>query len=280
MNWLSKMGVAANYIENNLCGKIDISSLAKILCCSTYEFQRLFSFIVGVPLSEYIMKRKLTLAGNDIRNDELKIIDVAVKYGYESHSSFTRAFKEFHGITPTAARTQKDFMLKLYPQFTFTLAIGGLSKMEHRIIELPPTKMARSGEHDIWEFGEWWPTIAAKDRGMLFPKDFWWNNEKTGEPEWLYAIPEWLTDTNGYEVFDFPGGLYAVTTSYDEDEEKSKAYFALKKWIEESECFELANENNDQTYHNRYGMGHVSTPQGFTRHQFTMFIPIVKKVNF
>ncbi|MGF7057426.1 helix-turn-helix transcriptional regulator [Brassicibacter mesophilus] len=277
MSWLSKMNVAVNYVENNLLENIDLSALAKILCCSKYEFQRLFSFIVGVPMSEYIMKRRLTLAGYDIRNSNDKIIDIAIRYGYGSHSSFSRAFKKFHGITPSLARNNENARLEVYPHFTFTLMVGGLSEMEHKIIELPAAKMARSGDRDIWEFGEWWPTIAAKEKGVLFPKDFWWNNERTGRPEWLYAIQEGLTDTNGYEVFDFPGGLYAVTTSYDEDDEKTKAFFALKKWVEDSECFEIANEINDPTYHNRYGMGHVSTPQGFTRHQFTMFIPIVKK---
>jgi AraC family transcriptional regulator len=210
---------------------ISVKILAKILCCSSYEFQRLFSFIVGIPLSEYVMKRKLTLAGYDIQHRKDKIIDIAVRYCYESHSSFSRAFKEFHGITPSTARENKDVILKAYPQFTSTLAIGGFSKMECRIIELPATKMARSGENDIWEFGKWWPTIAEKDKSLLFPKDFWWNNEKTGHPEWLYAIPEGFTETNGYEVLDFPGGLYAVTTSYDEDEEKAKAYFALKSGL-------------------------------------------------
>lgn len=85
MNWLSGMNVAINYIENNLLNKIVISALAKILCCSTYEFLRFFSFIVGIPLSEYIMKRKLALAAYDVQYSNDKIIDIAIKYGYESH---------------------------------------------------------------------------------------------------------------------------------------------------------------------------------------------------
>lgn len=161
MNWLSKMNVAIEYIENNLLERIDLSALARILCCSTYEFQRFFSFIIGVSVSEYIMKRRLTLAGYDVRNCDDKIIDIAVRYGYESHSSFSRAFKEFHGTTPSAAHANESVSLKVHPQFTFTLTIGGLSEMEHRIIELPAIKMARSGDKDIWEFGNWWPTIAA-----------------------------------------------------------------------------------------------------------------------
>ncbi|QOR36046.1 helix-turn-helix domain-containing protein [Clostridium sp. 'deep sea'] len=278
MEWITKMKVAINYIENNILDNINLSELSKILCCSEYEFQRFFSFIIGISLYEYIMKRRLSLAGYDVQNSNEKIIDIATKYCYKSHSSFTRAFKEFHGVTPSYVRNSEKIKLNVYPHFTFLLSFGGLNTMEHRIIELPATKMARSGDKDIWEFGKWWPTIAAQEKGLLFPKDFWWNNEKTGRPEWLYAIPEGLTDTNGYEVFDFPGGLYAVTTTYDEDEEKTKAYHSLKKWIEQSDCFELANENNDPTYHNRYGMGHVSSPKGFIRHQFTIFIPIINKM--
>lgn len=146
--------------------------------------------------------------------------------------------------------------------------------MEYRIIELPAIKMARSGDQDIWAFEKWWSSLEEKE-ASLFPRDFWWNNEKTGRPEWLYALPKGFVDTNGYEILDFPGGLYAVTTSYDSDDEKTKAYFSLKKWIENGKLFDLANEKNDPNYHRRYGMGHVSTPKDFINHEFTMFIPIV-----
>lgn len=278
MNWLSSIDVSINYIENHLTEKADVAALAKLFCCSTYEFQRLFSFVVGTPLSDYILKRRLTMAGMEVQAGKDRIIDIAVKYQYDSHSSFTRAFKEFHNATPSQVRKNRHLPLKAYPKFSLLLTIGELYKMDHRIIELPVTRMARSGDRDIREFGRWWPQIAKREKGILFPKDFWWNNEKTGRPEWLYAIPEDLEDTNGYEVFKFPGGLYAVTTAYDTDEDKSAATHALIQWINESGCFELANEHNDETYHRRYGMGHISSPHGADRPEFTIFLPIVKKV--
>lgn len=97
-----------NYIEENLCGDIDYEKVAKMLGTSVFHFQRMFSFLAGLPIAEYIRRRKMTLAAFDIQKSDDKIIDIAVKYGYESHSSFTSAFQIFHGITPTAARNEGD----------------------------------------------------------------------------------------------------------------------------------------------------------------------------
>lgn len=92
MDWLQRMNGAIDYIENNLTSEIEYGELAKIVCCSIYHFQRMFSFLTDVPLSEYIRRRRLTQAAYELKNSNIKVIDLAYKYGYESPDSFTRAF--------------------------------------------------------------------------------------------------------------------------------------------------------------------------------------------
>ena len=85
-----------------------------------------------------------------------------------------------------------------------------------RIIELPAVKMARSGSGDLGAFDKWWTSIAAQDKFGLFTRDFMWFNPQLNSLEWLYALPAGVTNTGGYEVFDFPGGMYAVAACRDE----------------------------------------------------------------
>ncbi|ALC80216.1 MULTISPECIES: AraC family transcriptional regulator [Bacillus] len=134
MDLLEKMNGALNYIEENLTNDIDFKEVAKLAFCSEYHFKRMFSFIAGVTLSEYIRRRRLTLAAFEITTSRIKIIDVAIKYGYNSPDSFTRAFQGLHGITPSEARNIGQ-PLKAYPRMTFQLTIKGGNEMNYRIEE-------------------------------------------------------------------------------------------------------------------------------------------------
>jgi len=133
MDWLTRMNQAIDYIEMNLDGEIDLSEVARRACCSSHHFQRMFSFITDVTLAEYIRRRRLTLAALDLQNSEdAKIIDVALKYGYESATSFARAFQTIHGVNPAVAR-QKGIELKAYPRLSFLITIKGAEAMNYRI---------------------------------------------------------------------------------------------------------------------------------------------------
>ncbi|WP_238900772.1 AraC family transcriptional regulator [Clostridium sp. YIM B02500] len=134
MDSLKKMNEALNYIEENLDGIIDFKKVARLAFCSEYHFQRMFSFLAGVSLSEYIRRRRLTLAAFELNNRNVRIIDLAVKYGYKSADSFTRAFQNLHGITPSEARYNGK-SLKAYPRMTFRLSIEGGNEMNYRIEE-------------------------------------------------------------------------------------------------------------------------------------------------
>ena len=132
MDWLDRMNRAMDYMETHLADEISYEEIARKACCSSYHFQRMFPFITGVPLSEYIRRRRLTLAAFDLQTAGCKVIDVALKYGYESPESFTRAFKSLHGISPAAAR-RVGASLKAYPRMAFQLSIKGDIEMKYRI---------------------------------------------------------------------------------------------------------------------------------------------------
>ncbi len=132
MEWLKKLGAAIDYIEENLDKEISYDEAARIACCSTYYFQRIFSYVAGVSLSEYIRRRKMTQVAFDLQRTENKIIDVAYKYGYSSPTSFNRAFKSVHGIAPIAAKNM-GCTLCAYPSIQFSIKVSGGSAMSYHI---------------------------------------------------------------------------------------------------------------------------------------------------
>lgn len=134
MDWLARMNGAVSYIEENLTEDIDFEEVARMACCSTYHFQRMFSFITDIPLSEYIRRRRLTLAAFELQNSVVKVIDLAVKYGYDSPISFARAFQNQHGVTPSLARN-KGIELKAYSRISFHISIKGDVEMKYKIVE-------------------------------------------------------------------------------------------------------------------------------------------------
>ncbi|MFX3635990.1 MAG: GyrI-like domain-containing protein [Candidatus Pristimantibacillus sp.] len=128
------MNGALRYIEENLTDDIDFAEVARLALCSEYHFKRMFSLLAGVSLSEYIRRRRLTLAAFELNQSHIKIIDAAIKYGYNSPDAFTKAFQNLHGVTPSEARGIGQ-SLKAYPRMTFQLTIKGGSEMNYRIIE-------------------------------------------------------------------------------------------------------------------------------------------------
>lgn len=140
MDSLKNMNAAMQHIEDNLTHEIDFKEVAKIAFCSEYHFKRMFSFLAGVSLSEYIRCRRLTLAAFELKDSNAKVIDVAIKYGYNSPDSFTRAFQNLHGITPSEARSTIR-SLKAYSPMTFQLSIQGGNAMNYRIEEKDPFRI-------------------------------------------------------------------------------------------------------------------------------------------
>lgn len=132
MEWIERLNGAMNYVEEHLCDNLDMKEMAKIACCSTYHFQRMFAYMAGVPLSEYVRRRRMTLDAAELQGGNKKVIDVAFKYGYDSPTAFNRAFKGVHGITPSEAKAE-GVTLKAFLPISFRITIKGDSEMNYRI---------------------------------------------------------------------------------------------------------------------------------------------------
>lgn len=132
MNWYERMNLAVSYIESNLAEEIDLAEIGKIVGQSPVNFQRTFSIVTEMSVFDYIRKRKMTLAAFDLQSSNMKVIDIALKFGYESPEAFARAFKEIHGISPIFAR-KEGAVLKSFPRITFLLTVKGAVPMDYRI---------------------------------------------------------------------------------------------------------------------------------------------------
>ncbi len=104
MEWIERLNSAVNYIEENIKDTLNLEEVSRIACCSTYHFQRMFAYIADIPLSEYIRRRRMSLAAVDLQSGAEKVIDISLKYGYDSPTAFNRAFKSVHGISPSQAK--------------------------------------------------------------------------------------------------------------------------------------------------------------------------------
>lgn len=146
MEWLDRLNQSISYIENNLAGEINFEQAAKIACCSSFHFQRMFSYIANVSLAEYIRRRRMTLAAFELQNSDIKIIDLALKYGYDSPTSFSRAFRNVHGLSPSAARS-KGVILKAHPRMTFLISIKGETEMNYKIEKKEAFRIVGAKKH-------------------------------------------------------------------------------------------------------------------------------------
>lgn len=134
MDWITGMQKAIDYIEANLTEEIDYEKVAAESFSSSYHFQRVFSILCGYTLGEYIRLRRLSLAGAELANGKEKVIDIALKYGYDNPDSFAKAFQKFHGITPSQARADGS-MLKSFSRLSIKISLEGGNTMNYRIEE-------------------------------------------------------------------------------------------------------------------------------------------------
>lgn len=132
MEWVERLNQSIEYIEQHLTDEIDYEQLGRIACCSAYHYQRMFTYMAGIPLAEYIRRRKMSLAAVDLQGGAERILDVAEKYGYRSPTAFNRAFQAFHGVAPSAVK-EEGVSVKSFSPIVFTIAVKGAAEMEYRI---------------------------------------------------------------------------------------------------------------------------------------------------
>ncbi|MFJ6349318.1 GyrI-like domain-containing protein [Streptomyces sp. NPDC092046] len=131
---LDRLNQALDHIETRLDRELDVAEAARIAMTSEYHFRRLFSALAGMPLSVYVRRRRMTLAGAEVLDGERTLLDVAVRYGYGSGEAFARAFRSVHGIGPGEAR-RTGATLTAQPRMSFRVVVEGSSTMRYRIVE-------------------------------------------------------------------------------------------------------------------------------------------------
>lgn len=283
MDWLSKLNESLEYIESHLTSEIEYEAAAKIACCSTFHYQRMFSYIAGVSLGEYIRRRKMTAAAFDLQKGE-KVMDVALKYGYESPTSFNRAFQMVHGITPSAAR-KDGTKLKAYPKISFQITIKGEVEMDYSIEKKEAfrvvgvkVKMSHEMEENFKMIPAFWnqagqdgsleKVIACMDGSV--PQGVMGISVCQKDEEWYYYIgvasQKGLQD--GLEEYQMPAGTWAVfpgngpmPTTIQEVQKR-----AITEWLPTS-GYEYANGADVELYLN----------QDPANAQFEIWVPIQEK---
>jgi len=166
MNWTSSFIDAIDYIESHLLENIDNDKVSKAVSISPFYFQKAFLVYTGYTVSEYIRSRKLYKAALDIKSTNLKIIDIAFKYGYETPESFTKAFTRFHGFTPSQIKNDSS-KIKVYLPLKINISIQGGNEMDYRVEEEKDLvfvgfKTTIKGEEGYTKCPMFWDEVASK----------------------------------------------------------------------------------------------------------------------
>lgn len=163
MNWSERMSLVIEYIEQHLDKELSIEHVADIACCSKYHFHRVFYSSFNVTFAEYVRRRRFTLAAADVVSGKLNVLDIALKYGYESPNAFTRAFRKLHGISPSQARSSQ-VKLATYNRVAFPSETKCVEKMNYKIVTKPSFNVL--GKSKVFEFDDF-----AKN-GQKFWKEY------------------------------------------------------------------------------------------------------------
>lgn len=230
MDFLKRMTEIIYYIEEHLIDDIDYNEIAKIVCCDVYQFGRIFSYTVGISLTDYIRNRRLSLAALDLQNGNVKVMDTALKYGYNSPESFARAFREMHGVSPKEVYAT-SVTLRMYPRIDFQITIKGVVKMDYRIEEKGAIKCVggvyripkgANGFSYSWEkfldiknekLGRT-PNEVIRDKYKLYRAPLWQvglaHGLEDGSVEMSIGAQIGDGEYPGFDLFEIPAATWAV----------------------------------------------------------------------
>lgn len=281
MDWIERLNEAIRYMEEHLTEETDYGELARIAGCSAYHFQRMFAYMAGVPLSEYIRRRKMSLAAVDLQSGEEKIVDIALKYGYSSPTAFNRAFQSVHGIAPSLVRNG-GISVKSFPPLVFKITVKGVEEMNYRIETKDAFRIVgisaplhREIEKNFEVVPGLWQSAAAdgtigKLAGLMDarPMGLLGVSACNDEEQWRYFIAVSSTKTaNGLEEYTVPAATWAIfpgsgtNVSIQELEQR-----IVTEWLPTS-GYEYGNAPDIEVYLN---------PDPADA-RFEVWIPVVKK---
>lgn len=195
MEWIKAIGDSIQYIENHIYDDISVEDIAKHIGISSFYYQKGFTMLCGFTVAEYIRNRRLALAGNEIVGTDQKIIDIALKYGYDSPDSFTKAFTRFHGATPTAIRKDK-VTVKSFAPLKIKISLEGGYLMDYRIEKKEEFKVIANAKTFAYEGAkevvpQFWQEHYAAGKGQVVCGEFGINiDEKMGNDSFEYLIAD------------------------------------------------------------------------------------------
>ena len=222
MDSIQNMNKALAYIEENLGDEIDFQQVARIACCSEHQFNRMFAFLSGTGLSEYIRNRRLSLAAMELQSTAAKVIDVALKYGYNSPDSFSRAFQNMHGLAPSLVHASGS-LLTAYPPMTFQLTIKGGAAMNFHFVEKEAFKIVGIKETVDTADGNFHPEIWNElENDELFEQLNQFSNTNfhgvmhvntnitKNSRDYYISVATTKEATQEFTTFDVPAATWAV----------------------------------------------------------------------
>lgn len=215
--WIKGIQTALEYIEQNLTEKITIKNVAEKAYMSEFHFRRIFAELCGVTVSEYIRKRRLTLAARELSAGTVRVIDAAVKYGYDSPDSFAKAFTRFHGITPSAAK-EKGAPLRSFAPLRLSLSLEGRTMLEYNITEKAAfTLLGRKRVFDLEEsldsIPKFWDEHWKDGGSRIVSGRYGLCMDSDGRHFDYYIADDYLPGQEipeGYETKTVPAGIWAV----------------------------------------------------------------------
>ena len=280
MEWIEGLNETIRYIEAHLTEEIDYAQLGRIACCSAYHYQRMFAYMAGVSLGEYIRRRKMSLAAVDLLAGE-KVVDAALKYGYQSPTAFNRAFQAVHGVPPSAVR-EPGASVKSFPPLRFTIMIRGAEEMEYRIEQREAFRIVgvsvpieRDMEKNFETLPQFWGKVAADGtlerlvgRMDSPPMGILGVCDCPDEGQWRYYIAAASTAAaEGLEEFTVPAATWAIFpgggTSQSIQELERRV---LTEWLPSS-GYEYGSAPDVEVYLN-------ADPQNA---RYEVWIPVVKR---
>lgn len=219
MDWIKAVEGAIEYIEENITEDLTIAGIASQVNLSAFYFQKGFAMLCGYTVGEYIRMRRLSLAGSELLSPDVKVIDLAVKYGYDSSDSFTKAFTRFHGSTPTDVRKNRA-ALKSFARLHIKLSLEGGSVMEYRIEEKAAFKVMGisrvfSYESANTDIPEYWDEVyvGAAHKIVMGMYGICFDAEMSGN-QFRYMIADDLQEEaaaeGNLEAYEIPAHTWAV----------------------------------------------------------------------